>query len=223
VTRRLILVRHGESEANVTASLHCRVPGPPLTPLGQRQSAELVPVLADEDVRMIWASTMLRAQQTAAPLAAARWLPVRIHEGLRESDVGDLHDRHDDEAHGVFDDVFGGWALDGDLTLRCPGGESAAEITDRFAAALEEVLAELSTGTAVVFSHSAALRLTLLGLCGLSPAFVLRHHLANAAYAVVDLVGGRYTCRTWGGLLPELAGEPVGPGELAPGEAPRPY
>src|SRR3954467_1668490 len=100
--RRLVLVRHAESEANVTGSLHCRVPGPPLTELGHEQAKMLVDALADQDVRAGWASTMTRAQQTAAPLATARALELRIHDDLRETDLGDLHDRHDAEAHALF-------------------------------------------------------------------------------------------------------------------------
>jgi broad specificity phosphatase PhoE len=209
----LILVRHGESEANVVGSLHCKVPGPALTALGLQQAEALIDGLAGEDVRAVWASTMLRAQQTAAPLAAALGVEVRLHDGLRESDLGDLHDRCDTEAHGLFDDVFAGWTLDADLSLRCPGGESGQEIADRFGAAITEVLADLTEGAAVVVSHGAAVRLALLGLCGLDPAFVLRHHLANTAYAVVDLDGdGRFACRTWGGLVPTLRTPDTGVG-----------
>jgi probable phosphoglycerate mutase len=208
--RRLVLVRHAESEANVIGSLHCRVPGPPLTALGHEQATALVDVLADQDVRAIWASTMTRAGQTAAPLAAARGLAVRVHDDLRECDLGDLHDRHDAEAHALFDDVFAGWMLGADLTLRCPGegAESAEEVVARMRAVLDAALAELDDGVAVVVSHGAALRLTMLTLCGLDPAFALRHHLANTGYSVVDVENGRFLCRTWGGLVPLFAGEP---------------
>lgn len=202
--RRLVLVRHAESEANVVGSLHCRVPGPPLTALGQEQAEQLVEVLADQDVRVIWASTMTRAQQTAAPLAAASGLDVRIHDALRETDLGDLHDRRDAEAHALFDDVFAGWMLGADLTLRCPGdqAESGEEVVARMRTALEKVLADLDEGVAVVVSHGAALRLTMLALCGLDPAFALRHHLPNTGHAVVDVVEDQLVCRTWGGLVP---------------------
>ncbi len=204
--RRLILVRHAESEANVVGSLHTRVPGPPLTALGRQQAVMLVDALADQDIRSVWASTMTRAQQTAAPLAAARGLTVAIRDGLKECHLGELHDRRDAEAHALFDDVFAGWMLGADLTLRCPGdAESGEEVVTRVRAVLDEVVAGLDEGVAVIVSHGAALRLTMLGLCGLDPAFALRHHLANTGYAVVDLLDGAYTCRTWGGLMPVLA------------------
>jgi probable phosphoglycerate mutase len=203
--RRVILVRHGESEANLVGSLHCRVPGPPLTELGHAQAKALVETLADEDVQVIYASTMTRAQQTAAPLAAALGLDVQIRDGLRETDLGELHDRHDTEAHAMFDDIFAGWVLDADLTLRLAGGESAEEVIARVTAVLAEAAETVKgEGTAVLFGHGAALRLTVHALCGVNPAFALRHHLTNTGYAVLDLVDGVYLCRTWGGLSPEF-------------------
>jgi probable phosphoglycerate mutase len=213
VSRRLILVRHAESEANVVDSLHTQVPGPPLTGLGREQADALVEALADEDVRAVWASTMLRAQQTAAPLAAARGLQVRVEDGLREVDVGDLHDRRDAEAHDQLGDVMAGWMLRGDVSLRCPGGECGSDVTGRFGSVLTAVLDELEEGSAVVVAHGAALRLTLLGLCGLDAAFVLSHHLPNTGFVVVDVADGEYKCRIWAGLLPQF-GEPgaAGPG-----------
>jgi broad specificity phosphatase PhoE len=202
VIDRLILVRHGESEANVVDSLHTGVPGPPLTALGREQAEQLVDTLAGEDVRSVWASTMTRAQQTAAPLAAALGLTVEVREGLREVDVGDLHDRRDAEAHDVLSDVLAGWMLRGDLSLRCPGGECGTDLTTRFGAVLKEIVDSGDAGAAVVVAHGAALRTTLLGLCGLDPAFVLAHHLPNTGYVVVDLEGDNYACRTWAGLVP---------------------
>jgi len=204
VIERLILVRHGQSEANVVDSLHTAVPGPPLTALGHEQAEQLLEALAGEDVRSVWASNMTRAQQTAAPLAAARGLDVQVRDGLREVDVGDLHDRRDAEAHDLLSDVLAGWMLRGELSLRCPGGECGSDLTTRFGAVLKEIVDSGDGGAAVVVAHGAALRTTLLGLCGLDPAFVLAHHLPNAGYVVVDLDGDDYACRTWAGLPPNF-------------------
>jgi probable phosphoglycerate mutase len=204
VSRRLIFVRHAQSEANVVDSLHTRVPGPPLTELGQEQAVALVGALADEDIRSIWVSTMTRAQQTAAPLAAALGLEVEVRAGLREASVGDLEERRDAEAHDLLGDVVAGWMLRGDLLARCPGGESGEEIIARLIGVVDEVVAGLDEGTAVVVSHGAALRTALLGLCGLDPTFVLTHHLPNTGFVVVDLADDGYACRTWSGLVPKF-------------------
>lgn len=200
--RRLIVVRHGESEANVVGSLHTSVPGPGLTAPGFAQAEALVDALAGEDVRAVWASTMTRARETAAPLAAARGLEVRVVDGLRECYLGLLDDRRDAEAHELFDDVYTGWMVGGELDLRPPGGESGTEVADRWLAALDGVLADLAEGAAVVVSHGAASRLALARRTDVDPGWALRHHLPNTGIVVADEVDGVWRCRSWGGLVP---------------------
>ncbi|MFB9319526.1 histidine phosphatase family protein [Cryptosporangium minutisporangium] len=201
--RRLIIVRHAQSEANAVGSLHCTVPGPALTAQGVEQAEKLVATLADEDVRAVWSSTMLRARQTAEPLAVSRDLPVQVHDGFRESYLGDLHDRRDAEAHEAFDDVYASWLVRAELEVRCPGGgESGAEVLERWLGALDEVVLGLDVGTAVVVTHGAATRLAVSRLAHIEPTWALTHHLPNTGHIVLDEEDGRWACRSWGGLQP---------------------
>src|SRR3954451_5752834 len=87
---RLLLVRHGQTPTNVDFLLDTAVPGPGLTALGERQAAALPEALADEDIEALYASTLIRTQHTAAPLAAARGLDVRVRHGIRELTAGYL-------------------------------------------------------------------------------------------------------------------------------------
>jgi probable phosphoglycerate mutase len=200
----LLLFRHAQSEANVIGSLHSKVPGPPLTELGHQQAAALAERLAGAEIAAVWASGMTRAQQTARAVADVLDLPLRTHADLREGFVGDLHDRTDDEAHELFDEMSVTWFLDGDLDFRRPGGESGQQIVDRLGAALDEVLEGLQEGeTAVVVSHAAALRLTVPQRCpGISPLHALRHHLPNTGLVEVEVTGGDWFCRSWDGVKP---------------------
>ncbi|HEY0805657.1 MAG TPA: histidine phosphatase family protein, partial [Pseudonocardiaceae bacterium] len=53
---RLILARHGQTDANIRMVLDSRPPGPPLTELGHRQADELADLLAVEPVVGVYAS-----------------------------------------------------------------------------------------------------------------------------------------------------------------------
>jgi probable phosphoglycerate mutase len=201
----LIFVRHGESEANATRSLDCAVPGPGLTELGRAQADALAAVLTDADpdadIRAIWASTMTRAQQTAAPLAARLGIEVRIHPGLHEADVGDLHPRSDDSAIWHWNTLYARWLADAELQERRPGGESAADVIARYVPAVREISAALDEGTAVIVTHGAAMRLVLAGLCPeVSPAYALENHLDNTEMVEVEVLDdGGYRCLAWAG------------------------
>ncbi len=59
---------------------------PTLAPLGHRQAEALAAWLAAEEIHAIWSSPMRRARETAAPLAAALGVDMRIDVGLAEYD-----------------------------------------------------------------------------------------------------------------------------------------
>ena len=94
------------------------------------------------------------------------------------------------------------WTVGGDPDLDCAGGESASDVITRYLAAVDKVLADLDGGTAVIVSHGAATRLSVARLAGVDAAFVLRHHLPNTGYVVVDEVDGEWVCTQWNGLAP---------------------
>lgn len=207
--RRLVLIRHAESEANVIGSLHCAVPGPPLTELGHQQADALARRFAGDDapwkIGAVWSSEMTRARQTAAALAAKLDLPARAHSSLHEGFVGDLHDRNDEEAHQLFDELSVRWYLDDDLDARRPGGESGAEIVARVTTGLREIAAEIPLdGTAAVVSHGAALRLTIPRVAsGVSYDHALRHHLPNTSYVEIEIHSDTdWRCVQWDGVVP---------------------
>jgi broad specificity phosphatase PhoE len=199
--KRLLFVRHGESVANAMRSLDCEVPGPGLTELGHAQARRLVEDFAGERIDAIWASTMTRAQETAAPLATQRGIELQIHPDLRESHVGDLHPRSDDSAIWHWNTLYARWLAEADLTAKRPGGESAAEVIARYVPAVRRVLRELpEDGTAVIVTHGAAVRLVLAGLCPeVSALYALENHLENTDVVDVEVSGSVFRCVSWAG------------------------
>ncbi|MFB7498584.1 histidine phosphatase family protein [Streptomyces sp. NPDC056161] len=183
---RLLLVRHGQTPSNVGGLLDTAVPGPGLTPLGQRQAAALPMALADEDIEAVYVSTLVRTQLTAAPLAAARGLDVRVRDGVRELSAGDLEMLPGDTEPGraYMRTVFA-WA-GGDTALRMPGAETGAEALARFDAVVAEA-AETAAGTVVVVSHGAAIRMwTAARAHNVDVPFVADHPLENTGVVVLE-------------------------------------
>ncbi len=171
---RLLLARHGRTDANATRTLDSRPPGAPLNEQGVAQAQRLAERLASWPLRAVHASRAVRAQQTAAPVAAAHGLPVAVVEGVQEVFVGDLEGRSDADALAVFREVYDAWWR-GDLDARTPGGESARDLRARFLPAVERILAPWATGSAaaggpggdvLLVSHGAAIRLGAGALLG---------------------------------------------------------
>jgi broad specificity phosphatase PhoE len=78
------LLRHGEVH-NPQRILYGRLPGFRLSELGVRQAEQVATHLSDHDVVHVTTSPLLRAQQTAAPIALAHGLDPVIDEGLIEA------------------------------------------------------------------------------------------------------------------------------------------
>ncbi|WP_416977469.1 histidine phosphatase family protein [Streptomyces sp. T028] len=216
---RLLLVRHGQTPTNVHYLLDTAVPGPGLTDLGEQQAAALVDALADEEIGAVYASTLVRTQLTAAPLAAARGLDVLVRDGIREVSAGDMEMQPGESEHAVLymRTVFA-WAA-GDLDLRIPGGESGAEFLARY----DAVVAEAATGdasTVALVSHGAAIRTwTAARARNIDVPFAAAHRLANTGTVILegDPAAG-WQVLTWAGATVRPAGEGGPAGEPATGD-----
>ena len=82
----LTFIRHAQSEANANGIIDTSVPGQGLSRDGQSQAQQLAHSHHDFDA--VYASTMARAQQTAAPLAAELGKQVEVLQGIQEINAG---------------------------------------------------------------------------------------------------------------------------------------
>lgn len=82
-------VRHAQSVGNAAGVIDTAVPGTALTQLGQQQAQAVANLLAPQrPFAGIFASELIRTQQTAAPLAALLGMNVQVSSGLNEIDAG---------------------------------------------------------------------------------------------------------------------------------------
>jgi len=203
---KLILARHGRTEGNVIKALDSRPPGMPLDEVGRAQAEDLARRLAAQPVAAVYASRATRAQQTAAPVAAAHDLPVVVVDGVQEADCGELEGATDPASHERFQDVYEAW-LNDEFDARLPGGESAFDVRARFVAAVEAVAADEPV---VVVSHGAAIRLGVGALLGEGAE---TRYVPNAGLVVLTGAPGRWTLEHWDGAEP-VPGDVTGGAEV---------
>ena len=168
---RLVLVRHGQSHSNVERCLDTRPPGAALTPAGIAQARDFAHGF-ERHAGMLVHSVALRASQTAAVIGGVWTMPPHETEGLHEVQVGELEMRNDDEAVEVFNRVYERWHL-GELDVALPGGETGAEVLDRYLPVLTDLRMRYLdddswNGDIVVVSHGAAIRLAAATLAGVA-------------------------------------------------------
>lgn len=179
---RLYLVRHGRTPSNVARLLDTAIPGADLDAVGQDQARTLVERLAGQPVDAVYASDLVRTQQTVAPLAEDRGLEPIVLGGLREIQAGE------DEMSPVWERYVGSlraWG-EGDRSAKIPGGEDAEEFFARYDDAIAEIAAS-GHGAALLVSHGAALRMWIAGrVDGIDLAEVVGRRLGNTTIVTLD-------------------------------------
>jgi len=182
---RLLLIRHGQTPANVLGRLDTHKPGPRLTALGAQQAAAVPAALEAERIEGVFASTLIRTQLTAEPLAERLGLEVTVLDGLKEIEAGDLEDLTDAVSVEKYLSTALAWA-DGDLAPRIPGGHDGHEFFARFDAGVADIAAT-GVATVAVFTHGMAIRCWAAARCaGIDGTFAARNQLGNTGMVVLE-------------------------------------
>ena len=193
---RLILIRHGQTQSNVDHLLDTAHPGAPLTDLGHAQARALPAAIAHEEIDALFASTLTRAQQTAAPLAEVRGLVTTVIDGVQEIAAGvEEMSPHWEN----YVNELASWSVH-NLDSSLEGGESAREFITRFDAAIAAIEDEGHERVAVV-SHGAALRVWAVSR---DPEFPTQHARAlhNTEWIVMTgTTDGGWRIESWGSEL----------------------
>ena len=158
-TTTLTLIRHAQSAGNASGLIDTSVPGPELTPEGWCQATLAAGPLSANHYDGVYASTMVRTQETATPTAQALSEPVNVLPGLREIEAGQYEGQPEANARTYLAAPLR-W-LQGDRSARIPGSIDGNEFEERFDDAVQHIYAtgELNP---VAFSHGGAIMLWVL-------------------------------------------------------------
>jgi broad specificity phosphatase PhoE len=139
--RRLVLLRHGQTEYNASSRMQGQL-DTDLSDLGRDQAAAAAEVLAKRQPLVIVSSDLRRAFDTATALAERAGLPVAVDTRLRETHLGDWQGL----THFEVDDVAPGARLEwrDDARWAPHGGESRVDVAERSVPVVEELVAELN-------------------------------------------------------------------------------
>jgi len=151
------LLRHGEVH-NPEGVLYGRRDGYHLSDLGRKMADRVATALTDRDITHVRASPLERAQETAAPTAAAHGLEIVTDERVIEST-----------------NIFEGKRIGADKVLRKPStwrhlwnpikpswGEPYKEVVARMMAAVHDARVEAAGHEALIVSHQLPIWITRL-------------------------------------------------------------
>jgi probable phosphoglycerate mutase len=166
----LILIRHGQSHANVNPIVAGMRGDLGLTDIGRRQAELLRDRLRAEKATadVLYASTLPRAQETARYVAEAIELPIQDDDELQELRVG--------EADGMSNDDWSTrWpGLQDSLSANpfqefAPGGESWSSFLARVGSALTSLVSRHPDQRVVAVTHGGVINASFALAFGLGP------------------------------------------------------
>jgi broad specificity phosphatase PhoE len=180
----LTFIRHAESQSNAAHIIDTDIPGPSLTEEGRAQAEQLAHQLSRNNFDGIYASDMVRTQQTAEPLAHALGKRIEVLPGLREISAGWYNGTTTKRADLTYLLAPADW-LNGDVEDAIPGSISGKEFNDHFTAAVQKIYDSGNTKP-VAFSHQEAITYwTLMNVKNPKDSLATSHPLPNLGRVVV--------------------------------------
>lgn len=158
---RILLVRHGQSEWNLTGRWQGQT-DPPLTDLGRFQARSAARSLGTVDA--IWSSDLQRAAETAMIISGELGVgPVVLDPDLRERDAGEwqgLTRAEIDEQYPGYLEPLPDTSGEGWMPQHPPGWEPDDVLAVRVRRALLRIRREVGPGEVLVIAHAGLLYMT---------------------------------------------------------------
>lgn len=191
----LILIRHGETDWNAEQRIqgHLDIP---LNRAGLEQAEALGKRFGSIEIDVLVSSDLSRAMQTAAPISAARALPVVGEARLRERNLGVLQGKTREqakqsapEAFDVFRSRVEGAVLD--------EGESLAAFAERVIDVLAELTQKYRGKRIVAVTHGGVLDIAYRHAAGMPLAAPRNFPIHNASVNTFRADGSELELVSW--------------------------
>ncbi len=188
---RLILVRHGETDWNVT--LRYQGQGTvPLNALGREQAQRTAQRLVRLRITALYASDVVRAWETATIIGNIIGMEPRPMPAFREIDVGKWEGYTPEELEQRYPEHMREYHNDRANTVRL-GGESYAQLQQRAVLGLRQIREHHQPGElVVVVAHGGTIRTLICHILGVDLALFGRMWLENGSLTEL-----RYDTKGW--------------------------
>ena len=191
----IYLVRHGQTEANIKMRFQGHQDNP-LNELGLKQAEEVAKRFKNIKLDAIYSRPLLRAKQTAKPLAEDKQLPIQIIPGLQEISFGKwegltftaIKEQWPEELNAFFTKP---------KDTKIPEGESFKDLEDRAFPPFDKVVRSLEDGTSIaVVSHGGVVRALECAAIGIDLNNVWNIAVDNSSVSLLQFYNNHYLLKT---------------------------
>lgn len=205
----LILLRHGETDWNRELRFQGHV-DVGLNAIGLEQARRLAGRLAGEKAHRIYASDLLRAQQTAHPVARQLGMGSVTDPALREQSFGRVDGMRVEDIQKQHPEAWAAW-LQFHEDYAMPGGESIRQFHTRVMDAVNRLVAAHRGETLVIVTHGGVLDMIYRTARSLGLSGPRQSEIPNAGLNRVRFAEGRFEILSWADTahLADLPPQPV--------------
>jgi broad specificity phosphatase PhoE len=188
--RRLVLLRHGETDYNATGRLQGQIDSV-LTEAGRAQARAAVPALMRFHPELTVTSDLRRAAETAEVFGEVSGVPLRLDKRLRETHLGAWQGMTGTEVDAAWPGGRRAWRQP---TWAPPGGEPRVEVAARACELVDELDSELD-GTALLCAHGGTIAATTARLLDLPlPSWPVLAGMGNCHWTVLARSRAQRAC-----------------------------
>ncbi len=179
----ILLVRHGQTDENVSGRISGQGPAP-LNARGQEQAKLAGQVLASLNVTRLISSPVVRAHQTATILDEHLQLGIEQEPDLCEVGYGDWEGQ---TFQAVRDSPAFKLALNDPINAVFPNGESLVSVQQRGVRVVETIRQGPAKDVVVLVSHGDVIRMLVAHYLGMTFNDYRRVTIDNGAISVIEL------------------------------------
>ncbi len=185
----IYFARHGHKAIGDYYNETLRIADDPLNEKGLEDAERIAAHFRDIPIAKIFASEYVRTQQTAAPAARMKRLPVTVDKRVNEINGGEFHRLSEEEARTAYPDFWREFVAH-THDLRFPGGESGADVIARQNLFLDDMRQEAED--VLVVSHDGFIRVLLCNILGLPVWMRYKFITTMGGITMVEYTGGEW-------------------------------
>ena len=196
----LTLVRNAQSSANEDGMIETKAPGPPLTDEGRAQAEALANKLKSNDYDGVYASELVRSQQSAEIMARAVGGKVNVQSGLNEISAGWYEGLPAKKADATYLVPMQYW-LQSNRQFTIPGSVSGNQFNSQFSGAVQHIYDSGNNKPIAFSSGNAIMMWILMNVINPKDSLLTDHPLPNTGRVVINgnPVTG-WTLKEWDGI-----------------------
>lgn len=203
---RITIVRHGETEWNVTLQLQGHQDSG-LTVLGKKQVAATAEIIKGRSFDVLVSSDLRRAVKTAEVINQYHHLELNLHEGLRERNFGIMEGLTRNQVMERYPETHDKY-MRRDPDYLVPNGESLVQFYERIVNTIEEIGKQYQGKNILLVAHGGVLDCIIRRVFDMKLDAARKYRLYNGSVNTIVLQNGMWIMEEWGVISREAELKP---------------